>query len=59
MKKTQSDWSKAYDQKNVKKISVKINKTLEPELFDWVTAQKNMSGYIKELIREDMKKQSH
>ncbi len=35
-------------------VKLKINEITEPELLKWVTSQKNIQGYIKDLIRKDM-----
>ena len=42
-----------YRKANVKQAVVRFYPT-EAELYEWLQAQDNKSGYIKELIRRDM-----
>jgi hypothetical protein len=46
-----------YEKENIRQIRLKINRKTEPELLEWIEKQKNIQGYIKQLIREDMKRQ--
>ena len=45
-----------YQAANTKMIAIRINKKLEPELLEWLESKNNKSGYILDLIRDDMKK---
>lgn len=45
-----------YQAANTKMIAIRVNKKLEPELLEWLESKKNRSGYILDLIRDDMKK---
>ena len=45
-----------YQAANTKMITIRVNKKLEPELLEWLESKKNRSGYILDLIRDDMKK---
>lgn len=46
-----------YEKENIRQIRLKLNRNTEPELIEWVEKQDNIQGYIKQLIREDMKKE--
>lgn len=46
-----------YEKENIRQIRLKINRKTEPELIEWIEQQDNIQGYIKQLIREDMKRQ--
>lgn len=46
-----------YEKENIRQIRLKINRKTEPELIEWIEKQENIQGYIKRLIREDMKKE--
>lgn len=46
-----------YEKENIRQIRLKINRKTEPEMLEWIEKQKNIQGYIKQLIREDMKRQ--
>lgn len=43
-----------YQDKNMRRILLKINKKTEPEILEQIEKQENMQGYIKRLIREDI-----
>ena len=43
-----------YEKENLRQIRLKINRKTEPELLEWIEKQKNIQGYIKRLILEDM-----
>ena len=42
-----------YRKKSVKQVAVRFYPA-ERELWEWLQAQDNRAGYIKELIRKDM-----
>ena len=54
---------KRYDQdwkaKNTTRVTVRLNNNTDEDIIEFLSALNNKQGYIKELIREDMKKQSH
>ena len=45
-----------YEKANVIQISFKLNKNTDGDIIDALSKQENRSGYIKQLIREDMRK---
>ena len=45
-----------YQDKNMRKILLKINRKTEPEILEQIEKQENMQGYIKRLILEDMER---
>lgn len=44
-----------YTKENVKQVGVKFYPA-ETDLYEWVKAQENTQGYIKQLISEDMER---
>lgn len=48
---------KRYDKKTLRKVLVSFNRNVEPELVEFIERKENKSGYIKQLVREDYKKQ--
>lgn len=47
---------KKYQKKNTKAFSVRFNKNTEPEIVDKLESQENVTNYVRNLIREDLKK---
>ncbi len=47
---------KRYDAKNLKKMTIAFVTTTEQDILSWLEQQPNKAGYIKNLIREDIKK---
>lgn len=45
-----------YDAKNTKQVMLKLNLKTDADILGWLKQTDNVQGYIKELIREDMKK---
>ena len=45
-----------YDKKNIKRITFSFNIKTEMELLEHLENQSNKQGYIKQLIKNDMKK---
>lgn len=45
-----------YDAKTARYISLKLNVNTDAELIRHLEQQENVQGYLKRLIREDMKK---
>lgn len=48
-----------YDRKNTKLIGMKLNKNTDADILEFLEKQENIQGYLKRLIREDMKKAAH
>ena len=44
-----------YDAKTARKYALKLNTNTDKALIDHLDQQANIQGYIKELIRRDMK----
>ena len=44
-----------YDRKNTKLIGMKLNKNTDADILAFLEAKENVQGYLKELIRKDMK----
>lgn len=44
-----------YDKANTVQKLLKLNKKTDADILDWISG-KNFQGYVKALIREDMKK---
>lgn len=45
-----------YDKENTIRVAFAINKKTEADILACLNEQTNKNGYIKELIREDMKR---
>ena len=52
----QSKASMKYDSKNTKDVRIKLNLKTDADILEWLEAKGNKQGYIKELIRNDIKK---
>ena len=50
-KKYQDEWSK----KNTKGIYIKLSKNTDADILSWMDSVPNKQGYIKELIRADIR----
>lgn len=46
----------ASDKKNAKYVSMKLSKNTDKDIIEHLAKQINVQGYLKRLIREDMKK---
>ena len=53
----QSKNSIKYDRENTKRVFIKLNKNTDKDILDYLDGITNKQGYIKELIRKDMKQQ--
>lgn len=51
----QSRASIKYDDKNTKRVFIKLNKNTDGDIIDHLEKQSNKQGYIKELIRKEIK----
>lgn len=47
---------KKYDKENTVQIKMKLNKKTDADIIEFLQTLDNRQGYLKELIREDMKK---
>ena len=45
-----------YDRKNTKLIGMKLNRNTDADILAFLEKHENIQGYLKKLIREDMKK---
>lgn len=44
-----------YNKANYKSITFRLHKTIEKDLIDYLSTKSNTNGYLKDLIRQDMK----
>lgn len=51
----QSQYSMKYDQKNTQRIYLKFNLKTDSDILEKLDSVENKQGYIKELIRKDIK----
>ena len=54
---SQQEYMANYEKENLRQIRLKINRKTESELLEWIEKQENIQGYIKGLIRDDMRKE--
>lgn len=47
-----------YKAKNIQQFKLELNKKTEADIIDHLNKQPNKQGYVKHLIREDIKKES-
>lgn len=52
---SQSENSIKYDKANTSRVYIKLNKNTDKDILDYLDNIQNKQGYIKELIRKDMK----
>lgn len=45
-----------YDKENTRRINLKLNIKTDADIIKQLESQPNIQGYLKKLIREDMKK---
>jgi hypothetical protein len=48
--------SAKYNKENIKSLAFQLNITTDRDIINHLATKENKTGYIKELIREDMKK---
>ena len=51
--------SQAYNQKNVKQVKLALNLKTDADIIQYLESIPNMQGYIKALIRNDMKEEQN
>lgn len=44
----------ASDKKNARFYGLKLSKSTDSKLIEWLDSQPSIQGYLKELIRQDM-----
>lgn len=47
-----------YQKNNVKQVKLALNLTIDKDILDFLETIPNNNAYLKQLIREDMKKRS-
>jgi len=55
-KRTSYASTNKYHKEQTKIIPIRISISTEKDIMDWLEAQPNKAGYIKQLIREDIKR---
>ena len=45
-----------YQAKSIKQIPLRLNRSTDSDIIGWLDKQDSVNGYLKELIREDMRK---
>lgn len=53
---SKADYDREYDRLNRKQIKFVLNKNTDQDVIEQLEKQENKSGYLKELIRQDIKK---
>ena len=56
MVKKQSQWQRKYDDNHVKGVYLKLNLVYDADILEKLDSVENRQGYIKELIRNDIKR---
>ena len=51
-------YDKAYDERNTIQLKLKLNKTTDKDILEKLNTVPNKQGYIKQLIRSDIERQS-
>lgn len=46
----------ASDKKNARFYGLKLSKSTDAKLIEWLDSQPSIQGYLKELIKKDMEK---
>lgn len=49
---------KKYEAENTKRVYIKLNKNTDDDILSYLETLENKQGYIKSLIREDLKKRN-
>lgn len=47
---------KKYQAENTKLLQIRLNFRTDQDIFDKLSAEESMSGYVKRLIREDIRR---
>ncbi len=48
--------SQKYRREKCRKVQIELNKTIDADILEWLDAQPNKQGYLKDLIRADIAK---
>lgn len=56
-RKKETEYVAKWKKKNCKRINLDLNQTKEADVIEWLHSQYNMTRYIVDLIRKDMKKE--
>lgn len=51
------EYDQAYAKEKMQQVKLTLNKGTDADILAWLEKQQNKQGYIKELIRKDMKGQ--
>ena len=54
-KEAKLDYIRRYDAENTRQVKLKLNVKTDADVLEQLDRQENVQGYIKKLIREDMK----
>ena len=46
--------SQKYRREKCRKIQIELNKVIDADILEWLDAQPNKQGYLKQLIRDDI-----
>ncbi len=49
---------KKYEAENTKRVYIKLNKNTDDDILSYLETLENKQGYIKSLIREDLKRRN-
>lgn len=52
-----SDYDKAYMKQNIQRLRVDLHKVNDKDIIDHLEKKPNKSGYVKQLIRDDISKE--
>lgn len=56
MAKKQSEWQRRYDEGHVKGVYLKLNRVYDADILEKLDDVDNRQGYVKDLIRNDIKR---
>jgi len=57
-KKNQQEANIKWRKEHTKSCNLTLNQDTDKDIIEWLSKQQNRQGYIKELIRQDMKSKS-
>ena len=55
----QKKYTQGWKARNIKQIKIDLNCNTDADIIEYLTSLDNKQGYLKELIREDMKRQQN
>ena len=58
MTEKQKKYDQEWKSKNIKQFKIGLNRNTDADIIDFLDTLDNKQGYIKDLIRRDMKKQN-